>query len=87
MPVIANRWSGQEGSVRTLRNDCLDHLIILNKQHLRAVLAEFVWYYNTERPHRSLVLDTPQPAMRPAAGPIHSRSVLGGLHHVLDRAG
>ena len=73
--------------IRTLRNECLDRLIILNEQHLRAVLAEFVWYYNTERPHRGLLLETPQLAERPAAGPVHSRPVLGGLHHVYERTG
>jgi hypothetical protein len=28
----------------------LDHLIILDEQHLRSVLAEFVHYYNLDRP-------------------------------------
>jgi transposase InsO family protein len=35
----------------------LDQLIILGEQHLRSVLAEFVEYYNLERPHRTLRLD------------------------------
>ena len=56
-------------------------------RHLRLVLAEFVAFYNTERPHRSLGLETPQPAVRPAAGPIDSRPVLDGLHHVYERTG
>jgi transposase InsO family protein len=87
-PVRAPRANAvAERVIRTFRNECLDHLIILNEQHLRAVLAEFVRYYNTERPHRSLVLDTPRPAVRPATGPIHSRPVLGGLHHFYERTG
>ena len=87
-PVRAPRANAvAERVIRTLRNECLDHLIIFNEEHLEAVLTEFVQYYNTERPHRSLVLDIPQPAIRPAAGPVHSRSVLGGLHHVYRRAG
>ena len=76
-----------ERVIRTLRNESLDHLIILNEQHLRVVLAEFVAYYNTERPHRSLLLDTPRPAARPTAGVVRSRPVLGGLHHVYERTG
>ena len=60
-----------ERVIRTLRNKCLDHLIIVNEQHLRAVLTEFVRFSNTERPHRSLLLDMPQFAVRPAAGPVH----------------
>ena len=62
-------------------------MIILSEQHLRAVLAEFMRYYNTERPHRSLVIETPRPAVRPVVGWVHSKPVLGGLHHVYERAG
>ena len=58
-----------------------------NEQHLRVVLAEFVAYYDTERPHRSLRLDTPQPTARRAVGSVYSRPVLGGLHRVYERAG
>ena len=87
-PVRAPRANAvAERVIRTLRNECLDHLIIVNEQHLRAVLAEFVEYSNMERPHRSLELDTLRPAVRPAAGPVHSRPVLSGLHHVYERAG
>ncbi len=74
--------------VGTLRNECLDHLLILNEQHLRSVLAEYVAYYNAERPHRSLALEPPLPASRSPVptGAIRSRPVLGGLHHVYHRA-
>src|SRR5919109_5125120 len=43
-----------ERFIGTLRRACLDHLIILGEQDLRSVLTEFVGYYNTERPHRTL---------------------------------
>ncbi len=60
-----------ERVIRTLRNECLDRLIILNEQHLRAVLAEFVWYYNTERPHLSRLLDSPvRRSSRGRSGPL-----------------
>ena len=87
-PVRAPRANAvAERVIRTLRNECLDHLIIVNEQHLRMVLAEFVEYYNRERPHRSLLLETPRPAARLTTGSVHSRPVLGGLHHVYERAG
>lgn len=76
-----------ERVIRTLCNECLDCLIILNEPDLRAVLVVFVHYYNTERPHRSLVLGTPRPAVRPTAGSVHSRSVLGSLHHIYAHTG
>ena len=77
-----------ERDVRTLHNDCLDHLPILNEQHLRAVLTEYVPYYNVDRPPRSLALEPPLPASRSPAptGAIGSRPVLGGLHHSYHRA-
>ena len=62
--------------VRTLRSECLDYVLVLNERHLRAVLAEYVAYYNADRPHRSP--DT--------LGEVPARAVLGGLHHVYQRA-
>ena len=75
-----------ERAVRTFRNDCLDHLIVLNERHLRAVVREFVGYYNGERPHRTLGLEPPCRVARPTRGPIRTRPVLGGFHHVYERA-
>jgi putative transposase len=42
-PVPAPRANAiAERVIDTLRRECLDHVIILNAPHLRAVLAEFV---------------------------------------------
>jgi hypothetical protein len=43
-------------------------------------------YYNQDRPHRSLGLETPVMRRRPVDGEVVSRPVLGGLHHVFERA-
>ena len=86
-PVRAPRANAvAERVIGTLRRECLDHLIILNEPHLRAVLAEYVRSYNRERPHRTLGLEPPQPVSRSPTGPIHVRPVLGGLHHSSERA-
>jgi Integrase core domain len=75
-----------ERLVRSLREECLDHILPLSERHVRAVLAEFLSYYNHDRPHRSLTLETPAPSPRQLAGKVVSRAVLNGLHHVYERA-
>ncbi len=74
--AFAERW------VRTVREECLDHLFILNASHLRCVLREYVSYYNEARPHQGIQQDTPIPRL-PCAneGAIRRREVLGGLIH------
>ena len=61
-PVASPRANAViERVIGTLRRECLDHLIILDERYLRSVLDEFVHYYNLERPHRTLRLETPVP--------------------------
>jgi transposase InsO family protein len=85
-PRAPNANAVAERIVRTIRTECLDHLIVIDERHLRAVLAEFVDYYNRDRPHRSLGLESPLPSSVRARGRVVSRPVLGGLHHVYARA-
>jgi transposase InsO family protein len=86
-PVRAPRADAvAERVIGTLRRECLDHLIVLSERHLRTVLSELSRYYNGDRPHRSLQLQTPQPHVVTATGPIRTRPVLGGLHHAYERA-
>jgi len=75
-----------ERIIRTLRRDCLDNLIILDHVRAERILREYVRYYHG-RPHRGLRRQAPAgvrwlPPMRPVpAKAVHSRPVLGGLHH------
>jgi transposase InsO family protein len=89
-PVRAPRANAiAERVVRTMRNECLDHLVVVNEGHLRAVLGEYAAYYNAERPHRGLHLEPPLVRSRGTStgtGPVRARPVLGGLHHVYQRA-
>jgi transposase InsO family protein len=75
-----------ERVIGTLRRECVDHVIPRNEAHLRTLLAEFAASYNTERPHRTLRLETPPPASRSPTGAVLARPVLGGLHHACARA-
>ena len=74
-----------ERFVRTVRVECLDSLLILNRSHLERVLHVYVDHYNTERPRRGLDLDRPDPDPTPPApaaiGDIRRRDRLGGLLH------
>ena len=74
-----------ERMVRSIRTECLDHMIVINQAHLRSVLAEFADYYNCDRPHRSLGLQSPVPLEAQSRGHVISRPVLVGLHHAYAR--
>ena len=79
--AFTERW------VRTAREECLDHLLVLSRGHLEQVLDEYVAHYNRARPHRSLDLTPPRPTVRVGStGTVHRRHVLGGLIHEYDLA-
>lgn len=77
--AVAERW------VRSVRNECLDHLLVFGRRHLERVLRAYVVHYNAERPHRSLALAAPAgkpPAARGSPpAEICRRDVLGGVIH------
>ncbi len=74
--AVDERW------VRTVREECLDRLLIVNPVHLRRVLREYVDYYNRSRPHQGLDQQAPLPFPGgPATGPVFCRDVLGGILH------
>jgi transposase InsO family protein len=78
-----------ERVIRTLRQECLAHVLVLGERHLERVLAEYAHYDNPDRPHRSLGLTPPLPAAGDPCAPtgtVIARPVLGGLHHVYVRA-
>jgi transposase InsO family protein len=77
-----------ERFVRTIRAECLDWLLILNRRHLERVLRIFIDHYNGHRPHRALDLTPPDPRRTPlplatSSGPdrVERRDRLGGLIH------
>jgi len=75
-----------ERLIGSIRRECLDHVIVLNADHLRRLLRAYADDYNNDRTH--LGLDKDAPDFRPveAEGEIISRPVLGGLHHRYGRA-
>jgi transposase InsO family protein len=86
-PVRApNANAHMERWVGSVRRECLDRLLILNRRQLERIVRVYVRHYNAERPHRSLELQAPDPRSRPPrrdATPtaIHRRDILGGIIH------
>ena len=78
----AERW------VRTVREECLDHILILNGTHLRSVLHEYVeGYYNAARPHQGIGQGIPLPRRQPVgSGAVQKRQLLGGVINDYCRA-
>jgi len=74
--------------VGTLRRECLDHVLILSKRHLRTVLAEYAQHYNGHRPHQSLQQEPPRRLCRAVdvTARIERKQVLGGLINEYRRA-
>jgi hypothetical protein len=83
--AFAERW------VRTVRQECLDRVLIWGRRQLERVLNEYVRHYNDQRPHRSLALRPPRGiAIGEAPGgsrlpwtaaSVRRRDRLGGLVH------
>jgi putative transposase len=73
-----------ERVVGSVRRELLDHVVVLNEDHLRRLLREYVNYYNAERVHTSI---SDSPAGRPVESrPSEQAKVVGyprvgGLHH------
>jgi putative transposase len=82
--AYAERW------VRTVRADCLDHLLIVGRRHLERVLRVYVRHYNAYRPHRALGLAPPDRStpVELVEFPVRAtrRDLLGGLIHEYQAA-
>jgi len=76
---VAERWVG------SCRRELLDHVIVLNEEHLVRLLREFLAYYHSDQTHLSLGKDPPTTrAVCPRSSPyatVASLSRVGGLHH------
>lgn len=69
----------------TVRRELLDHVLVLDEDHLRRLLKEFVRHYHEDRTHLGLGKDTPKgrPVEKPpdAFGEVVAVRRLGGLTH------
>jgi putative transposase len=71
---FAKRW------IRSAREECLDHILILSSAHLKRVIIEFMAYYNLSRPHQGIEQRTPIPQKHSICeGSTQKKMVLGGI--------
>ncbi|MPZ20031.1 MAG: transposase [Luteitalea sp.] len=80
-PRSPNLNAYAERFVRTIKESCLDRLILVGERSLRAAIHEFVKHYHHERNHQGVGNQLLFPATRTAHGnsPIACRPRLGGL--------
>ena len=74
-----------ERLIGSVRRECLDHLIIMHENHLRAILQNYIHYYNTQRTHLGINKDSPEPREVQTEGEIGKVAVANGLHHYYFR--
>ena len=48
-----------ERVIGSIRRECTDHVIVLNKAHLKRIMTEYFAYYHEDRTHLCLDKDTP----------------------------
>jgi len=72
-----------ERLIGSVRQECLNHVLVLGERHLRRTLTRFFAYYHRARTHLSLAKDAPdgRPIEPPELGRVIAIPEVGGLHH------
>jgi putative transposase len=85
-PLSPNLNAFVERWIQSIKQECLDHFIVLGGTHLNHLVSEYVHYYQTERPHQGidignelLVPMKPPDENVPAPDQLVCRERLGGL--------
>jgi transposase InsO family protein len=76
-----------ERLIGSIRRECLDHIIAINEESLRATLRSYFSYYHDSRCHLALAKDSPdtREVQPPERGVVVEISKVGGLHHRYER--
>jgi transposase InsO family protein len=67
--------------IKSIRRECLDHVVIFGEGHLRRILKTYACYYDHVRTHLSLHKDAPISGRRQTVGSVAATLILGGPHH------
>jgi transposase InsO family protein len=82
--VTAYRSPWQNGYcervIGSIRREFLDHIIVLNDNHLRKLLKEYFHYYNYQRTHLGIDKDSSESRPVQVIGKIERVPVANGLH-------
>jgi putative transposase len=75
-----------ERFVRSIKEECLDRMILLGERHFRRAVAEFVAHYHRERNHQGLDNTLIEGLPTARGGRVHRLQRLGGLLNYYRRA-
>ena len=76
-----------ERFVRSIKEECLDRVVLLGERHLRRTIVEFVAHYHGERNHQGIGNELIQPIARADGhGAVRRRQRIGGLLNYYYRA-
>jgi transposase InsO family protein len=75
-----------ERFLRSVWQECLDHLLIFQEKQLQRVLNAYVVYFNQARPHQGIGQRIPEQSSsglsaQDAGNQVIARPIMGGLHH------
>ncbi len=75
-----------ERFLRSVRQECLDHLLILHERQLQRILNGYAAYFNQARPHQGIHQQIPDSAgtsraTAQAGSQVVAIPILAGLHH------
>lgn len=76
-----------ERFVRSIKEECLNRVVLLGESHLRLIVQEYVEHYHHERNHQGLDNQLLERAPPPAnaGAPVHRRQRIGGLLNYYHR--
>ena len=87
-PRSPNLNAYAERFVRTIKETCLERMILFGEESLRAALHNFVSHYHCERNHQGLDnrIISPEPTHGGKTGEVQRHSRLGGMLNYYYRA-
>src|ERR1700693_5821416 len=76
-----------ERLIGSIRQECLDQIIVFNESSLRRNLKSYFYYYQSTRAHLSLEKDASETRLvqLPELGSVVELADVGGLHHRYER--